>query len=111
MNEKNLLTLGMVALFLVIIISFAFIIINEKDTPFLLNIAERKMTNYVKKKYVKDEKDFQYSKVRYYEKSNSYKMRITNSKNKKQYFLVILKDRKIKDTYQQTYNKEVANYE
>lgn len=111
MNEKSLLTLGMVTLFIAIIISFALIIINEKDTPFLLNMAERKMTNYVKKEYAKEEKDFQYSKVRYYEKSNSYKMKITSTYDKKKYFLVILKDRKIKDTYHQTYNKEVTNYE
>ncbi|MBQ3436244.1 MAG: hypothetical protein IJH13_04435 [Bacilli bacterium] len=111
MKEKNFLTFGMVTLFLVIIISFAFIIINEKDTPFLLNFAERKMTNYVKKKYPQEEKNFQYSKVRYYEKGNSYKMRITNINNKKKYFVVILKNKKMKDTYNQTYNKEVIKYE
>lgn len=111
MKEKNFLTFGMVTLFLVIIISFTFIIINEKDTPFLLNFAERKMTNYVKKKYPQEEKNFQYSKVRYYEKDSSYKMRITNINDKTKYFVVTLKNKKIKDTYNKTYNKEVIKYE
>ena len=103
MNRQKSLTLGMIIFVILIITAFGFIIIGDKGSPFMLNVAKNKFKTYVKNNYKEDEKFFKYSKVKYSKKDKSYYIKITNIHDKDKYFTIYLKNRKYTDTYKETY--------
>lgn len=108
MNEKTKLTLSMGILYLLIILTFGLIIINEKKETYLKPKITKKITNYIKEKYPNQK--FTYSKIIFLK--NKYSMKISHPKNKNLYYTVTYQNKKITDTYKKDYleGKTLTNY-
>lgn len=99
MNEKTKLTLYMGMFYLLLILVFGLIIINEKKEAMRLPKVKEKIINYTKEKY--SDETFKYSEIT--SSNNKYSMKIYNKKNKHLYFTVTYQKKKITDTYKKDY--------
>lgn len=98
MNYKNKLTISIGLLYLFVILSFGLIIINEKKDIILKPKIEKKFNDYLESNY---KEEFIKSSIR--KDNNKYYIKVMNKKNIHLYFIVYLKDKKIKDTYKKDY--------
>lgn len=117
MTEKNKLTMYMGIFYLLVILFFGLIIINEKKEDFVKPIIREKIINYVKNQYKEQTQEFKYSTLKKEQKEkNKYNLKIYNKENKELYFTVTYQKGKITDTYKKDYlegsslNKSIENY-
>ncbi len=103
MDEKNKLVLQMGMFFIIVIGVFSYIILNEKKYEILTPKVEEKLNNYIDKEFAKEKINLDIGKIKYILDDRSYKIKLNNSKNKKLYFYVIYKNKKITNTYKKDY--------
>ena len=87
--------------FLLVFVLLALIVINEKKETILTPKATKKIEEYLETNYTSLKETVETSTPNYQNKS--FKMKITNKKNKHHYFYVTYSKRKISDTYQEDY--------
>ena len=103
MNERKKLILEMGIFYLIVLLIFGYIIINDKSKNYLMPKIEKKMIAYIDEKYGKT--NFEIQKITYNKRKNIYQIRVNNSKNKNLYYLVKYKNKKISDTYKTDYEE------
>ena len=103
MNEKDRLTYSMGFLFIFFLLSFAFIIMNEKINMKKLPDAKKKINTYIKSNYKNE--NIKIGKTEYITKCSCYKTKVTNKENKDLYFTVTYKNKKLSNTYNKDYKK------
>ena len=99
-KQKQLLFARNIFLFIVIV-AFGVIIFTEKAGPMFLPKAEKKINNYINKKYKNEKNKFILGKIKF--KNTTYTMKVTNKENKNHYFYIKYSHKKIKDTYKKDY--------
>ncbi len=99
MDTKNKLTLYMGIFYLIIILLFGLIIINEKKSDFIIPKIRKKLISYTEEKY--NNKEFKYEKVK--NKNEKYYLKVVSKLNNNLYFIVKYQDNKISDTYKKDY--------
>ena len=80
MNERKKLILEMGIFYLIVLLIFGYIIINDKSKNYLMPKIEKKMIAYIDEKYGKT--NFEIQKITYNKRKNIYQIRVNNSKNK-----------------------------
>ena len=114
MNEKNKLTLYMGILYMLAILFFGIILIDDKAKDYKIPQAEKKLKTYIKNTYKEEIKDFTYGKTKRH--GSRYDIKVYNKKNKDLYFTVSYENKKITDTYKKDYvegktlNKNIEKY-
>lgn len=101
MQEQKKLTIQMTIFILIIIISFSFIILNEKSLPYITNKVDTKFKNYLNKNYETALSDFKITKSVY--KDDLYQAKVLYKENENLYFTLTYQDKKITDTYKEDY--------
>ena len=107
MDSKNKLTLGMGILYLVVILSFGLIIINEKAGDYKKPKIEEKLKEYLKTNY---KESFNTSKIKY--QVGKYTLKVSNKDNNHLYFYIYYENKKITNTYKKDYleGRTLNNY-
>ena len=98
MNKKSLIY-GRAIFFLVVIVSFSLIIINEKKEELFSTKIDKKFDTYIKNNYAGLE--LNKSKITF--KNNIFKVKMSNKKNNNHCFYLTYSNRKINDTYKKDY--------
>lgn len=111
MNEKNKLMLQMGIFFIIVFGIFTYIVINEKKELIMIPKVEEKLLNYIDNNYAKQKPNLNIGKIKYDKENDKYQIKLSNTKNKKLYFYVIYKKKKITDTYQKDYIEGNSLYE
>ena len=99
-KQKQLLFARNIFLF-IIIVAFGVIVFTEKAGSIFLPKAEKKINNYIDKKYKNEKDKFVLGKVTF--KNTTYTMKITDKENKNHYFYINYSHKKTKDTYKEDY--------
>ena len=99
-KQKQLLFARNIFLFIVII-TFGVIVFTEKAGSIFLPKAEKKINDYIDKKYKNEKDKFILGKVTF--KNTTYTMKITDKENKNHYFYINYSHKKAKDTYKEDY--------
>lgn len=99
MNEQKKLTIQMTIFFIIIVTLFTVIVLKEKQSTILLPKVEQKIDNYIDENYNSQE----LTKGKITINNDTYKIKITNKKNKNHYFYITYSNKKITDTYKEDY--------
>lgn len=110
MNYKNKLVLEMGIFFIIVFGLFTYIVLNEKKHVILLPKVEEKLNKYIDNNYSKEKINLNISKAKYDISDETYKIKLTNSKNKNLYFYVSYKNKKITSTYEKDYKEGKTLY-
>ena len=100
MKQQQKLTMSMAIFFLIVLVSFGTIVLNEKKGELFLPKIEKKLETYFLDNY-KDLKDTTKTSIKYI--NNQYTMTIKSKQNEHYYFTINYKNKKIKDTYKENY--------
>lgn len=111
MNYKNKLVLEMGIFFIIVFGIFTYIVLNEKKHVILLPKVEEKLNKYIDNNYSKEKINLDIGKAKYDINNETYKIKLTNSKNKNLYFYVSYKNKKITSTYKKDYKEGKTLYE
>lgn len=99
MNEQKKLTIQMTIFFIIIVTLFTVIVLKEKQSTILLPKVEQKIDNYIDENYNSQE----LTKGKITINNDTYKIKITNKKNKNHCFYITYSNKKITDTYKEDY--------
>lgn len=100
MKQQQKLTISMAIFFLIVIVSFGTIVLNEKKGELFLPKIENKLETYFLNNY-KDLKETTKTSIKYI--NNQYIMTVKSKENENHYFTINYKNKEIKDTYQENY--------
>ena len=100
MKQQQKLTISMAIFFLIVIVSFGTIVLNEKKGELFLPKIENKLETYFINNY-KDLKETTKTSIKYI--NNQYIMTVKSKENENHYFTINYKNKEIKDTYQENY--------
>lgn len=100
MKQRQKLTISMAIFFLIVIVSFGTIVLNEKKGELFLPKIENKLETYFLNNY-KDLKETTKTSIKYI--NNQYIMTVKSKENENHYFTINYKNKEIKDTYQENY--------
>lgn len=111
MKERNKLTLQMSLLFMIVLVVFGVIIVNEKLSPLKIPKVTEKINVYINDNYkdILNEVDIQ--DVEY--KEMKYQTKLVSKENSNYYFYIYYENKKITDTYQKDYieGNSILNYQ
>lgn len=111
MKERNKLTIQMSLLFLVVLVVFGVIIVNEKISPLKIPKVTEKLNIYINDNYKDILNDVDIEKVEY--KEMKYKTKLVSKENSNYYFYIYYENKKITDTYKKDYveGESILNYQ
>ena len=101
MNKQTKLVLERSIFFTFVFVCFGLIIINEKQDLFITNRVEKKLNDYIEKKYNK--LNLEKSPIKY--KNTTFTIKLSSKENNNYYFYVNYSNKKITDTYKEDYIK------
>ena len=101
MRQDKKLSLLMGLLFLIVIVSFGLIVVNEKASIYNIPKIDKKLNTYIKNKYP----NIKVTPGKTMYKAGVYKLKVVSTKNNNLYFYVIYKNKKITSTYKNDYLK------
>lgn len=112
MKKKNQLMFNMWVFYVIIIVIFSIIIINEKKYLFLESRIENKLKEYINSNYKELENKVKINKIKYYNNTKEYKIKVESKENKHLYFNVSYKNKEINTTYNNDYQEggSILNY-
>lgn len=111
MKERNKLTIQMSLLFLVVLVVFGVIIVNEKISPLKIPKVTEKLNIYINDNYKDILNDVDIEKVEY--KEMKYQTKLVSKENSNYYFYIYYENKKITDTYKKDYveGESILNYQ
>ena len=101
MDKQTKLVLERSIFFTFVFVCFGLIIINEKQDLFITNRVEKKLNDYIEKKYNK--LNLEKSPIKY--KNTVFTIKLSSKENNNYYFYVKYSNKKITDTYKDDYVK------
>ncbi|MDO4996842.1 MAG: hypothetical protein Q4E69_06645 [Bacilli bacterium] len=111
MKERNKLTLQMSLLFLVVLVVFGVIIVNEKLSPLKIPKVTEKLNVYINDNYKDILNNVEMQEVEY--KEMKYQTKLVSKENENYYFYIYYENKKITDTYKKDYveGQSILNYQ
>lgn len=101
MNKQTKLVLERSIFFTFVFVCFGLIIINEKQDLFITKRVEKKLNDYIEKKYNK--LNLEKSPIKY--KNTTFTIKLSSKDNINYFFYVKYSNKKITDTYEEDYVK------
>ena len=101
MNKQTKLVLERSIFFTFVFICFGLIVINEKQDLFITKRVEKKLNNYIEKKY--NQLNLEKSPIKY--KNTTFSIKLSSKENNNYFFYVKYSNKKITDTYKDDYLK------